>query len=185
MRLSDERGYGLIEAIATMAILGTVMGGITTLFVSGSRAQLEMNQRFQAQSHARVALDRLRRDVHCSSVGVSPDATTVTLTMPAGCLAQGTVTWCTAPVGGSGSRYALRRLAGSGTCATAGNLLADHLITGSVFTYQAQSDTSLAKLRADIQVKLDKMKTRYRLCDVLVLRNSSRTGSPPATAPPC
>lgn len=185
MRLRHEGGYGLVEAIATMAILGTVLGGITGLFVSGSRAQVGMNQRFQAQNQARLALDRIRRDVHCSSVGTSADATTVTLTMPTGCIASGSVTWCTVPVGGSTTRYELRRLAGAGTCAADGHLLADHLVTGSVFTYQAQSISSLAKLRADIQVKLDQMKTRYRLCDVLVLRNSNRTGSSSSTAPPC
>jgi hypothetical protein len=183
--LRHEGGYGLVEAVATMAILGTVLGGITSLFVSGSRAQVEMNQRFQAQSQARVALDRIRRDVHCSSVGQAADATTVTLTMPTGCIASGSVTWCTVSVGGSTTRYQLRRLTGVGTCSTDGSLLADHLVTGSVFTYQPQSLSSLAKLRADIQVKLDQMKTRYRLCDVLVLRNSARTGSSSTTAPPC
>lgn len=185
MRLHSERGYGLVEAIATMAILGTVLGGITTLFVSGSRAQVEMSERFQAQNSARVALDRLRRDVHCSSVATSPDATSVTLTMPATCVAPGSVTWCAVAVSGSSTRFELRRLAGSGTCSTDGNPYADWLITSSVFTYQEQSLTSLAKLRVDLQVKLEKMRSRYRLCDVLVLRNSARTGSSSSSAPPC
>ena len=65
--MSDERGYTLVEMLVVMAILGVVIAGLTTVFVSGSRAELDMNRRFQAQQQARLALDRIRADLHCAS----------------------------------------------------------------------------------------------------------------------
>ncbi|MEX2211358.1 MAG: prepilin-type N-terminal cleavage/methylation domain-containing protein [Gaiellaceae bacterium] len=183
MRLADERGFTLIETLVTVAIVATVVGGITTLFVSGTRAQNELSQRFQGQNEARSALDRLRRDVVCASAA-SGSSTSVTLTVPAGCVAQGSVTWCTAS-GGSPARYRLFRLAGSGTCATQGRLYVDWLTTGAVFTLQPQSLASLAKLRAHLPVQLQRMDAPYELCDVVVLRNSSRIGATSTVAPPC
>ena len=49
-----EEGYTLIELIVVMAILGTVVAGLTTVFVSGSAAELDLNLRFQAQQQGRL-----------------------------------------------------------------------------------------------------------------------------------
>lgn len=92
-RLSGERGYTLVEMITVMLIMSVVMTGITTVFVQGSNAELDMNNRFQAQTNARLALDKLRKDLHCSSA-VTPAQTgsavsSVTLSDP--CAAQSTV----------------------------------------------------------------------------------------------
>jgi prepilin-type N-terminal cleavage/methylation domain-containing protein len=184
VRLDDERGYSLVEMLAVLAILGTIVGAITTLFVSGSRAQVEMNQRFEAQNTARLALDRLRRDVHCANGTSGTSTTSVTLTYAAtGCNGGVSITWCTGA--GTNGSFKLFRLSGAGTCATAGREFADWLTTGAVFTYQTPSVSSLAKLRVDIRVKLVQMKSEYRLCDALVLRNTIRQGSAGTAAPPC
>lgn len=167
-----------------LAILGTILGAITTLFVSGSRAQVEMNERFEAQNTARLALDRLRRDVHCANGATGTSSTSVTLTYAAaGCNGGVSITWCTAA--GTNGAYRLLRLNGSGTCTTDGREFADWLATSAVFTYQAPSLSSLAKLRVDLRVKLRQMQSEYRLCDALVLRNTLRQGSAGASAPPC
>jgi type II secretory pathway pseudopilin PulG len=179
VRLRDESGYSLFEAIAVMAILGTIVGAMTTLFVSGSRAQVQMNERFQAQNNTRLALDRMRRDVHCSSAAA---ATTTLVTLTNSCLTEGSVTWCTAA---SGTRFELRRLAGAGTCSTAGRVLAENLVNGTVFQYQAPSISNLGKLRVDLRVQLPSMQTDYRLCDLLVLRNTTRQGSTGTAVPAC
>ena len=50
-----------------MAILGIVLVGITTMFPSGVRAETRANREFQAQQNARLALDRIRRELHCAS----------------------------------------------------------------------------------------------------------------------
>lgn len=177
MRLADERGYSLMEMIAVMAILGIVLGSLTTLFVSGSKAELGMNSRFEAQNTARLALDRLRRDVHCATSATST-GTSVTLTYAlTACLGQSTVTWCTNSVAGSTSRYTLNRQTGATACSATSNPYADYLISSSVFTYEPASTENLAKLRANLQVRRPNMETPVTLCDTLVLRNSTRTGA--------
>lgn len=181
--MTDEKGYTLIETLAVLAILTTVVGAVMTLFVSGSKAEVEMNQRFQAQNSARLALDRLRRDVHCAEEATASSSTAVTLEVP--CATGGFVSWCSAAVDGSTTRFGLYRIAASSGCDSSAQRVADYLTTGALFTYQTQSLSSLAKLRVDLPVKLDSMETPYRLCDMLVLRNSIRNGSTGSIAPPC
>ena len=67
----DERGYSMIELLTVMSIMGVVLGGLTTVFASGSKAELDMNRRFQAQSAGRVALDKLRKEIHCAGGSTS------------------------------------------------------------------------------------------------------------------
>jgi len=64
VRLSGEAGYNLIEMLTVMVIMSVVFAGITTVFVAGSKAQNEQNRRFQAQLNTRIALDKIRKDIH-------------------------------------------------------------------------------------------------------------------------
>ncbi len=174
MRLFRENGYTVIELLIVMVILATVMGSLTTLFVQASTAELELNNRFQAQQNARLALDRIRRETHCASQASVATSNSVTLTLASYCpTGNGSVTWCTV---GSGSRYGLYRKAGA-TCNATGVKWADYLTSGAVFGYTAQSPTSLAKLRVDfpINVKPTKSVRSYELVDEIVLRNSVRS----------
>jgi type II secretory pathway pseudopilin PulG len=171
--------------LIVMAILGVVMSALTTVFVQATNAAQDMNGRFQAQLTARVALDKMRREVHCASV-VTPTGTSssVTLTLPSYCkTGSGAITWCTRSNGTN--RYALYRVLGT-TC-TGGVLWADYLVPTStapvsggalqIFSYTAQSTSSLAKLHVDLPVNLKPAKTveLYELSDDIVLRNSTRT----------
>ena len=63
----QESGYSLVELIAVMSIFLLILTGLTTLFASGARAEMDLNRRFEAQQNARLALDKLRRELHCSS----------------------------------------------------------------------------------------------------------------------
>jgi prepilin-type N-terminal cleavage/methylation domain-containing protein len=191
-RLAGERGYSLIEMLTVLSILGVVMSGLTTLFVQGSNAEVDMNNRFQAQGGSRLALDKLRREVHCaSSAATSGTAVgslypTVALTLPSGCpTGSGTITWCTSQVG-TGTRYALYRYTTGSTC-TAGVKWADYLTSGAVFAYTAASTSSLASLHIDLPVNPRPAKSfeTYRLCDDIYFRNSTRTGTPGASPPTC
>ena len=173
--LRDERGYTLTELITSMAILMTVMGALTALLVSGTNAEVEMNKRFQAQTEARLGLDRLRREIHCSSdatpAGVSSSVTLNTATCPT---AGGTsVTWCT--VANGTGRYGLWRYVGA-TCGGTGLRVADHLTTANAFNYLSTSG-SLRKLGVTLAVNLTPSKPSrvYTLEDEIVLRNSTRT----------
>ena len=48
--VADESGFTLPELIISMAVLLTIMTAFTGLLVSTSRAELNMNNRFQAQT---------------------------------------------------------------------------------------------------------------------------------------
>jgi type II secretory pathway pseudopilin PulG len=175
----SERGFTLIESLASMTILMTVMGGMTALMVSGTTAEVEMNRRFQAQTEARLGLDRLRRDVHCS-YNVSPAgvSATKTLSMNVLCPTSGgsaTITWCT--VANGAGRYGLWRYIG-GLCSGTGRKVADYLTTASAFSYTAPlaGSKELKQLGVTLAVNLTPTKPErvYSLQDDLVLRNSTR-----------
>ncbi len=68
-RLAAEGGYSLSELIIVLAILLIVVGALTQLFVSASTAQVDMTRRFEAQQDMRLALDKLRREIHCAKHG--------------------------------------------------------------------------------------------------------------------
>jgi prepilin-type N-terminal cleavage/methylation domain-containing protein len=186
----DQRGYTLVELLTVIVILGVVMEGLTTMFVSASNAQVDMNNRFQAQQTARVALDKLRREVHCASDAGSTTANTqvslVTLSIASYCKTysgSATVTWCTRASGSSG--YALYRINSSSATCTGGVKWADNLQASStaptcsgalcIFNYQTQA-SMLARLHVDLPVNVQPKKTTetYELIDDLVLRNSTR-----------
>lgn len=179
MRLADERGFSLTEMLVVVALLGIVMGGLSGLFASGLRAQDELNQRFQAQSQARVALDRLRTDAFCASA-VTGSATSMTLTTQTDCDSTGTVKWCT--VANGTGRYKLLRLSGTGTCSSAGRFYGDYLSTDSIFSIGTPTTSKLAEVKVDLRLKQRRMKTPYHICEVLVLRNSQRVATSPSTS---
>jgi prepilin-type N-terminal cleavage/methylation domain-containing protein len=190
----DQRGYTLVELLTVMAILGVILQALATLFVAASNAQTSMGNRFTAQQSARVALDKIRREVHCASAGTPSGVSTssITLTVPSYCKTysgSASVTWCTRSV--STNRYALYRSNGA-TC-TGGVKWADYLTPTSgaatcsgalcIFNYTAPTASgcttscSLARLHVDIPVNVRPAKTveTYELVDDLVLRNTVRS----------
>jgi Tfp pilus assembly protein PilW len=185
-RAAAENGHSIIELLTVLAILGIVVAPIVLLFASGSKAQVDMNQRFQAQQSARVALSTLRRQVHCAAsattnalaapANAAPGtASSVTLTPPAsgcGTALTAATTWCTLPLGAN--RFGLYRNVGT-TCNTAGVKVADHLTAANVFLYTPRSVDRLATLRVEFRVDLDSNPAgAYRLQDELALRRSGR-----------
>jgi prepilin-type N-terminal cleavage/methylation domain-containing protein len=176
-----ESGFSLVEMITVMAILGVVLTGLTTLFVQGSNAEIDMNNRFQAQVSARVGLDKLRRELHCASgVATTPTNTSVQLFVP--CVSGGQVNWCSA---GSGSRYALYRTTGATACSSSATKFVDYLTTGAVFWYDAPWTGALGKLHVDLKINVKPTRTvdTYELCDVIALRNSVRKNAQVPTVP--
>jgi len=171
----DERGYTLVEMLTVLVIFGTVMSALMVLFVQGTGAEVDLNNRFQAQQAARLALDKIRREAHCATAVTVSSASSVTLNLPSYCpTGNGSVTWCTVSLGTS--RYGLYRKAGA-TCDSTGVRWADYLTSANVFSYAAQSTTSLAKLSVDfpIDVKPSRTVDTYELKDDIVLRNSTRS----------
>jgi type II secretory pathway pseudopilin PulG len=163
--------------LTVMAIMSFVFAGITTVFVAGSNAQVEQDQRFQAQLATRLAMDKIRRDIHCASDVSSHASNAVTLTIT-GCGTD--VSWCTVAVAGQANRFTLHRTVGGsgGTCSSSGTKVADYLVSGDVFgTFShVEGCGCLASLAVDFKVSLKSSATvgAYQLRDTIYLRNSTR-----------
>ena len=72
--LRGRGGYTLIELLAVLTIFMVVVTALTQLFVSGAKAELDANRRFQAQLSALLAptgmtLEALRRSVAGAGAG--------------------------------------------------------------------------------------------------------------------
>jgi prepilin-type N-terminal cleavage/methylation domain-containing protein len=91
-----QDGFTLAEMLVVLAILGLVFLGLTQLFVGATHAQTDQTQRNQAQQAGRLALDKLRREIHCASTISTPDG------YPASSITIGLGSWCNAPDGGGG-----------------------------------------------------------------------------------
>ena len=174
----EEGGYTLMELLVSVSILAAVMTSVSVLLVSATKSEVDMNKRFQAQTQARLGLDRLRREVHCA-ISVSPAgaSSSVTLTIPSSCPTSGgftAITWCT--VANGTNRWDLWRYTGS-SCSGTGKKWADHLTQASIFNYTAQSTVKLATLNVvlPVNVRPTEPSFLYRLEDDIVLRNSTRT----------
>jgi prepilin-type N-terminal cleavage/methylation domain-containing protein len=181
--LSGEDGYSLMELLVVMVILGIVLGGLTTVFVSGSNAEVDLNRRFQAQQQARLALDKIRTDIHCASAA---QAQTIG-TYPGLKLAVGncypstpTVSWCAVPATTPTRTQVYRSTATSSICTSSDAtrlLVADSIVSGStVFTTATVPQYSLQTVGVDFKVSVNPTTTSdvYELKDSLVARNSTR-----------
>jgi prepilin-type N-terminal cleavage/methylation domain-containing protein len=168
---AGEQGYTFIELLQVMVIMALLLAGLTTVFVQASNSELDMNRRFQAQQAARVAVDRMRRELHCArAVTPTGNSSSITVTLPAQCPTAGgteiSVVYDTQQL--ASGRYALRR---------AGIRIADYVRIGNVFTYTAPSSTSLGKLRVELPINIQPpgSGSNWSLVGDMVLRNTTRS----------
>lgn len=190
----NEKGYSLVELLVTMVILSVVIGGMTTVFISGSKAQVRLDERFQAQENARLALDRLRVDIHCASAAQAQTINTypgIKLNVSS-CSTTSPVSYCVIQFSTNPVRYQLYRATGTGAtdCTSSDTtrvLVADYLTSSSVFTTNAIPQYSLQTVGIDLKVGVDAASTKanaYELTDSIVARNSTRcTGSSTCAVP--
>jgi prepilin-type N-terminal cleavage/methylation domain-containing protein len=177
-RLRSAAGYTLVEMLSVLTIMSIVMTGLTTVFVSGSKASADVNRRFTAQQEMRLALDRLRRDVHCAQ-DVTPNTpnpwTTAQSTVTLVGTSCASVTWCTASLGTS--RWGLYRQTGTSCASSTGTKVADYLTTSTPFFGYAHVSGCgcLASLSVNLPVSVKGAAAgAYSLTDTLYLRNSTR-----------
>ena len=180
---ATEEGYTLVELLVVMLILGTVMAGLTTVFVGGSNAEIRLNRRFQAQQQARLALDRIRTDIHCASAAQAQTIGTYTGSIKlaeTNCYAYAatpTVSWC--PVSVTSTRYQLYRSTATSNVCTSSDatrvLIADYLTTSSnVFTTAAIPQNSLQTVGIDFKISAN---TKTPTLDVYELTDSIVVGN--------
>jgi len=155
-RLSDEGGVTLAEVMVVLLILGIVLAGMTTLFVSAGTSQVEQTNRVEAQRNARLALDALRRELRCASDVIAVTPSRLTIELPGYCRkppVAGTadVTWCA--VGGPApAPYALWRYASS-SCSGTGVRKAESLVSNVIFAYnRSTSGPDITQLETGLSV---------------------------------
>lgn len=179
----SESGYTMVELLIVMMLLSVVLGALTTLWVSGSNTELKLNRQFQAQQTARLALDKIRTDIHCASgatagtVGTYP---AVTLTYPTSGCSTTTVYWCVVPSTTTTGRYALwRSTTATSTCTTSDTtrlLEADDLTTSGGIFSTAYPNLGLKVVNVDFPVSVNPSATvdKFELKDSIVVANSTR-----------
>ena len=170
----------MIELLAVMAIFLTIVTALTQLFVSGAKAELDANRRFEAQSNARLALDKLRRELHCAS-GITPGAdddgdgnvASISVAIPSQCPsangANTTVVYDTSLV--VANRWKLRR-----TVDGVSVQIADFITNDDLFRYTAPSTASKGLLHVELPINVHPNEgwQTWRLVDDIVLRNTLR-----------
>ena len=199
-QLGGEGGYSLVEMITVMAILSVILGSVVALFTAGIKADSDQNQRFQAQQDTRLALDKLRRDVHPACTISTPAtyntwASSVTLYYSTDSCTSGShsVTWCTAA---SGSKFILQRTVAT-SCTGTLVTIADSLTSANVFAYIPPNSHlvtstsvglgmtgtdivtqdgaySVPRLHADLTINRSGATHSYRLVDDIAFRNGPR-----------
>jgi prepilin-type N-terminal cleavage/methylation domain-containing protein len=196
-RAFGQAGYTLVETLVAMTLLVIVIGAIADGFASASKTQTDQSALATDQESARLALDRLRRDIHCASAalvtpGVPAGGYTLNLTVnPGQCLAvtagagagvgvgSSGVQWCTVPINGSTTRYAMYRTVVT-TCDAADAVFqVDYIINPDVWDVICGANQSnLETVSIDLDVNRD-IATRpgrtYGLTDRIALRNDTAT----------
>ncbi len=129
--LRREGGYTLVELVIVMLILGLVMTPLVESFTTGMVQEVDQVRREQAYANARLALQRMRVDIHCATglaqveqnayggftMTLAEPSTDAGLTqgcpgvIPAGSGSSG-VQWCSIPFTGSTTRFVLYRFLG-------------------------------------------------------------------------
>jgi prepilin-type N-terminal cleavage/methylation domain-containing protein len=182
----NERGYTLVEMLVVMSILSVVMAGLTTVFVGGSHAELDLNRRFQAQQQARLAVDKIKLDLHCASaaeVDVTSGSPTLGMLKIAEDNCSSThVTYCAVTSPNMSTRYALYRTTNvtstrcSSSSDTSRKLVADYLTKNTGLWSFSAPDGLLEMISIDFPISVNPTATRdvYELKDILVARNSVR-----------
>jgi prepilin-type N-terminal cleavage/methylation domain-containing protein len=104
VQVAGDAGFTLTEMLVVMAILGVILAGLTQLLVSALHSQTDQTVRAQGQQDARLALAKLRREIHCGgTVSPNPNGTwptkSITITLGSWCPTNAagsvSVTWCT------------------------------------------------------------------------------------------
>jgi prepilin-type N-terminal cleavage/methylation domain-containing protein len=192
-RLGREDGFTLVEMLSVMVLLGILLSPIITSLVATMSAQARQASAVTAQEQARLALERMRLDIHCAHSVAAPFAntsggTTILLNETntsgvaecPGLLAQNaySVQWCTVPYPGSTTRYRLFReddvnVACSGSVST---FQVDYLSQPSVWTTPGCTGGAVPTVTVALSVDVSPGTTAagsYDLDDQIALRNAT------------
>ena len=189
-RLAREEGQTFVEMLTVMAMLSFVMAAVTTVFVAGLHAQTDMDQRFQAQQNARLALVSIRHDIRTSCVAPqvysTPSSSTALasgvygakVVFASACsagVATSNVAWCADSSTGT-APFGLYRQTGTACAYNTGVKRADQLKTSAVFALSTTSGRRpMLALSFPVDANLNTANGAYTLSDTVMARNSAAT----------
>ena len=162
--VAADHGVSIIELLVTMVIMIVVVTALTSVIVEASKAQVRTSRTTQAQDQGRLALDKLRRELHCANsvsvvnasgtaVSAGTSGNQIRITLGGYCPSNGLttnaattvyVTWCTSASTKKTGDYALWRRSSTSSqpaCAASGLSWADYLTTATPF---CQASTTAA-----------------------------------------
>lgn len=74
-----QKGFTLAELLVGLAVLGLALAGLATVHESGLRAYVYGSNRVEVQQNARVALERMAREIREAQALTNPTATQLTI----------------------------------------------------------------------------------------------------------
>jgi prepilin-type N-terminal cleavage/methylation domain-containing protein len=199
-RLAGEGGFTLVELLVTLVLMGIVMGAVTASFASAFTGETRNFASATNEENARLALDRLRMDIHCSNIANGATANPsldggyifvlseiTTSAGAASCPKLGSgvdsngeawVSWCTIYV--APNRYRLYRETVQDCDGTAATFMVDYITRPNIWdTHQNCSPTAWQQyVGVDLITNVDPNSGQntyeYDLHDAIGLRNSDR-----------
>jgi prepilin-type N-terminal cleavage/methylation domain-containing protein len=180
LRVGGDAGFTLIEMVVTMAILATVVGGISQIFASSVKSQADLKRRYTAQEELLTGMNRLKRDVNaaCYIDGTNTAEQlglgTITLDYGTNCASQ--VTWCVS----SSSLYRTQ----TASCPTGGAVWVHSVTTATPFSYYPCNDPAnsytIPRVAVDLRSSPVSGSTvdSFHYTDTFVVRNGQRQANP-------
>jgi type II secretory pathway pseudopilin PulG len=183
----------LVELLVAMLLMSIILAPLIGGFVSMMSAQARQANIVTAQEQARLALQRMRKDIHCAHSVAVPQAngsggytlilsetnTTGVAECP-GIVAQNSssVQWCTVPVTGYTNRYRLYREDDPSTSCdgTESSFQVDYMTQPDIWTIPSCASGDYPTVGVDFSVDLDPGTTdegAYNLDDAIALRNAT------------
>ena len=190
----SESGQTLVELLVMMAILMTILVAVTDALISGTHAETNVEHRLNTQSGLRLALTRMRQDVHCAydvqSVDYNATNQGFTLSLTEfynTCKAVDSsgsssskvqLLWCTVPAtAGSTTVYNLYR--GNTTCDATSQLIATNLVAPAAGWPTNSLASSATSWNGNIWPDAGTCTTDYlKVLPIDMAVNSDQTGTP-------
>jgi prepilin-type N-terminal cleavage/methylation domain-containing protein len=162
----DERGITMVEMLIVMVLMSILMAGIANVFVSGTRAQYDMNNRLNSQQNVRVALGRLEYEGRCAtSATIVNSGAGVSFSLPSQCMhATGAVSWCV-------SSGILSRYVGS-SCTGSAQIFSRYLTSATPFSLVTAAGQLPRLSVALVASPTGRGTDTFSITDAITLRNS-------------
>jgi type II secretory pathway pseudopilin PulG len=179
--------------LVVLVITGAILGPIVGAMVSGMNAEAQQLNVAIAQEQARLALQRMRKDIHCAHAVSAPATngsggetvifTETNTTGVAECPGlvstnASAVEWCTIPVSGYTNRYQLYRENNpNNVCdASTSTFEVDYITQPDLWSVPSCSGGEYPTVAVSLPVDVDPSSTEegsYNLADQIALRNAT------------